>query len=147
MFNLYPEIEYDNYYIKQRAGNLPRLDPIEPHHGREINLMKAGFKLCAVIHKINWCSEWSDACKENNWRYLLSTVNEDIYVAVSGEFWRVDALDFIYKHALSIGSLTTEHSVVIGRLLGYDQESVDKYLEFFDLPKKEAYKIIKERWK
>jgi hypothetical protein len=143
-------VGYDDWYIKKRqiAGkDLPRLDSIEPHHGREIGLMKAGLKPCAIIHLHNWSDLWVNICNLNGWLYVVDHDFLDVYIATVDEGWRIDALMVNRAYAKLTESWSDMNITVEGRLLGYSKEEINVFLAYIKLPKTERYRLVQDRWK
>lgn len=100
-----------------------------PHGRREMNLMKAGFKPCAIISN-KWTAEWEQACISNDWSILKNTnIKNYILVSTKDEGWRITCINMIYGVIPLIGMMTKKHHEAVGRLLGMTQEDIDEFHE------------------
>lgn len=112
---------------KRRGAGL-----IGPHEYREMNLMLAGKKPCAMP-SINSANKdiWMKAAKENGWtvRRVKFAVGAMGYLfALPGEEYRLDQIQRVYDRVRATGRMTDADHIRMGLLLGYSKAAIMKFL-------------------
>ncbi len=102
-----------------------------PHQNREMGLMLAGRKPCALIDPGAW-PLWSKFVREHGWPFvrLTHTRGASYVIALPGMGWRVQRMKSIFDHAFKVrGCMTTMDHARIGFLLGYRKEDIRHFID------------------
>lgn len=104
-----------------------------PHQFRELELIKAGVKPLALLglfdFKINRL-EWLQLEKEG--KVVIKQAFGEVFIAKSNESWRIDAAIDLFEKKSNPNWFQNNwryYHVTLGRLLGYKDEHIEKFLE------------------
>jgi hypothetical protein len=145
----HPEIPFDERVFPFDQDTLeyhPRHPYIEPHQGREITLMIAGHKPCAMFTGGELPKDAQKVIELCGWKTNISILDHNILIALPGEEWRMDAIRLAYEHLDRTGKGLYTCSNVIGRALGYRPVDVEQFILRSELlhmigPKDDLHKV------
>jgi hypothetical protein len=128
-------VQDPGYYVwYQTVDQVPVNSGLGPHQNREMNLMLAGLKPCAMIEPSR-IHHWRNHPVAGDWHYAEIRHERNVYprstwaVALPQHSWRADRIVSVYRGADRRGHMVDMDHARIGYLLGYQKQDVRTFIK------------------